>query len=122
MSKRTRMRNSGSGSIGFWTFSRDVLVQAMNKGLFIPAMIGILLLVMVVKMPPKDVTALAQAMGRTLVKHEIWGYCLAVVLLIAWPLSMRHQRKVLTKETRRVSEERTHLQEAAIGKKLESSK
>ena len=116
-----RRKNGQSIKIGFWTMVRDVLTSSMSKGLFLPALLGVIVLVARLKMPADDVSRLAFDVLLALRRGELVGYVLFVIVLIAWPIHSRYQRRLCGREVKRTSDERTKIQEQAIGQKLESS-
>jgi hypothetical protein len=63
---------------------RDVLVASINKGQFPIAMVGIIFLAMIVKMPDADVTKLAFQILDDLKTLHLLGYFLTLVVIILW--------------------------------------
>jgi len=74
---------------------RDVLVASINKGQFLVAIVGIIFLVIVVKMPEKDVSKLAFEIVEDLKTLHLLGYALFVVTLGFWYLHAQLMRRVL---------------------------
>jgi len=115
---RTRVR---SQKIGLWNMVRDVLVTSLNKGQFPLAMVGMIFIVMLVKMPGEDVSKLANKLLDELYGYTLPGYVLAAAALFGWALHTRWQRQRWTKEMDRITDERNQLQQRVLGQPMESS-
>jgi hypothetical protein len=100
---------------------RDVLIAAMNKGLFALALVGLIALVIVWKMPGPDVSKLVFGIGQHLVDHSLVGYILSLCLSLGWVAHTKWQRREFHRELDRVTLERNKLQEKALAQKLPSS-
>lgn len=74
---------------------RDVLVASINKGQFLVAIVGIIFLVMVVKMPEQDVSKLAFKIVEDLKTLHLLGYALFFVTLGFWYLHAQLMRRLL---------------------------
>ena len=55
---RNRGPSKGGAKVGFWEFLRDVLIASMNKGQFPAALIAMVVLSAIWRMPPADVSKL----------------------------------------------------------------
>jgi hypothetical protein len=102
---------------GMWRTISTVLVAAMNKGLFVPACIFFLILVMLLKTPGQYFPTLWKSLGD----YYLWGYILSVVAVSGWGMNVRYLRRVHHNEITRISGEKTKLQEELQGRKLPSS-
>lgn len=100
---------------------RDVLVASMNKGQFPFAMLTVIVLAMIVKMPPADVSRLAFRLFDAIERHELLGYIFSIVSLTGWFFHAKYQRRIITDEMTRLSGERNSLQSKALGKGVKSS-
>ena len=107
--------------IGFWTMVRDVLVTSLNKGQFPPAILGMIVMLMILKMPAEDVSKLSFQLLAGLESRSLLGYALAVLGIGGWSIHARFQRRTYTAEVDRVSNEKTHLQKQQLGKAAKSS-
>ena len=74
---------------------RDIVVASINKGQFLVAIVGIIFLVMVVKMPEKDVSKLAFEIVQDLKTLHLLGYALFIVTLGFWYLHAQLMRRLL---------------------------
>ena len=102
---------------GMWRTISTVLVAAMNKGLFVPACIFFLILVMLLKTPNDYFPTLWKSLGD----YKMWGYILAVVCVTGWGMNVRYLRRVHHNEITRIGDEKTKLQEELQRRKLPSS-
>lgn len=100
---------------------RDVLVQSMGKGLFLPACIFILLFTALIRMPQEDVSKLVFETLDGIKSKYLLGYLLAFVLACGWAFQAKWQRRFLGDEVNRLAEERTKLQKVLGEKHIESS-
>ena len=100
-----------------WRAVSTVLVAAMNKGLFVPACVFFLVLVMLLKTPESYFPTLWNALGS----YSFWGYILAVLTLTGWGMNVRYLRRVHHNEMTRVSGEKKQLQEQLAGRQLPST-
>lgn len=104
-----------------WGALRDILIAAMNKGQFPFAIIGLILCLIIYKMPAEDVTILANKMIQLLVDWKLLGWTLSLVLTIGWVFTSRKLRILHANEVKRIGNEKKALQERELNKKLKSS-
>jgi hypothetical protein len=107
--------------IGFFHMIRDVLVQSMGKGLFLPACLFILILTALIKMPSEDVSRLVFETFEGIKSFYLFGYFLSFALACGWAFHSKYQRRVLGDEVMRIANERTRLQKLLGKKDVESS-
>jgi hypothetical protein len=122
---RVAKNKGGNGGkapqIGFYHMLRDVLVASLNKGQFLVALNGLILIVLILKMPSADVGRLVLRLLDLAEAHYLLGYILAVVSLLCWFGHSKYQRRMITQELDRLSGERNRLQAQALGNRIESS-
>lgn len=106
---------------GFAQVLRDVLIASMNKGQFPVFILGIIVLVAILKMPPADVSKLMFRVLDAAERRWLLGYALSVVLALGWFFHARSQRRLITGEMSRVAEERNRLQGKVLGDRIKSS-
>ena len=116
-----RGKESGNKGVTAWEMIRDVLVTSMNKGQFPMAIVAMVMLMIIWKMPPSDVSKLAFDIVAYLKTGYLFGYALAIMTIIGWFIHAKYQRRIAANELRRIAAERTRLQEDKAGKKLKSS-
>ena len=123
--RNTARQGRGSPSppqhFGIARMLRDVLVTSINRGQFPPALIGLIILAVVLKMPASDVRALLFHMTDLMERHEIFGYALAAVCAAGWFIHARMQRRWIGDELRRISSERAELKAWILGTKRDTS-
>jgi len=118
MAKR---RLIGDGRIGFWQAIRDIMVMSMNKGQFPVALIGLIVICFIFKMPAKDVSKLVfEVLGLFKSLHLV-GWTLGLITSIGWLLHSEYQRRMIDKEMARISRERNEKQAKLLEKELPSS-
>ena len=100
---------------------RDVLIASMNKGLFPLALPGIIFMLIIIKMPAEDVSKFAFNFIERLANNGFIGYIIAVVAIFGWYYHARWQRKSISREIKRIGQQKTRWQEQKLSKKLESS-
>ena len=100
---------------------RDVLIASMNKGQFLLALAGLVILLLVWRMPEQELAKLVNRLLDGLENFTLVGYILFLAMLIGWVFHARYQRRIITNELDRMSEERNRLQEASLGNRVHSS-
>jgi hypothetical protein len=101
---------------------RDVLIASMNKGQFPLALLVLVILAFLFKMPPDDVSRLAFELFQNIVNGKLLGYILGGGATIGWLGHSKWQRRVLSAEIERISLERNDLQMKLLGDNIRSSK
>jgi hypothetical protein len=100
---------------------RDVFVTALNKGQFPLAIIGLIILVLIWRMPNQDVSKLVFEILADLKAGYLAGWGLTVITSLGWFFHAKHIRRVMQNEFNRISKERTEQQEKRLNKSLPSS-
>jgi hypothetical protein len=103
------------------TESQDVFVASINKGQFLIALIGFIVAIVILKMPPTDVSRVVLRMVDLVESARILGFVAAAALAVGWFWHARWQRRVLARELRRLSRLRTELQKQLLGRSVKSS-
>ena len=119
MSNNKKDKNSYKPN--FWGMMRDVLIASMNKGLFLPAMTGFLLMILVIKLPMEEVSILLHRLIDLFVSFKITGWVAAGGVTFAWYFNAKFLRRSHTNEMTRIGDEKKGLQEKVVNKKLPSS-
>jgi hypothetical protein len=105
------------------TALRDVLIASINKGQFPFAILGLVLLTLIVKMPPADVSKLVFRLVDGVEQGSLLGYLLSLLFLIGWYVHARYQRRVIAGEIERMAAERNTLQGKNLGRqRIKSSR
>lgn len=101
--------------VGFWEMIRDICVTSINKGQF-PA-VGLVLVILTIlwRLPPEDLSVIVFNMIEALKTRYVWGYALSGVLTIGWYFNTRNLRRVHSNEMKRIGDEKTSLQEKVLG-------
>jgi hypothetical protein len=118
----TGKKGSRAGAkVSLFEFLRDVLIASMNKGQFPAALIAMIVLSMIWRMPPADVSKLVFRLFDVAQEKSLVGYVAAVIFLFGWLFHTRYQRRLITREMQRISNERNQLQARELGKRIKSS-
>lgn len=80
---------------------RDVFCASINKGQLPILLVGIIFLVMVVRMPPEDVSKLAFQTLEELKNLHLLGYATTVLVLVLWYKHAQLMRSQLLGRTER---------------------
>lgn len=104
MSKQTQVK------INFWAMIRDVLVASMTKGQFPLALFGMLLLVLIIKMPATDASKLIFELLHLFADLSIVGWVLSFVFLLGWIYTVKVLRRVHSDEMTRIADEKSKAQ------------
>jgi hypothetical protein len=94
---------------------RDIVVASINKGQLPTAIFGAVLLLLIWKLPAQGVAALVDRMLDGLQRWTLLGWALFIASVGGWYVHSRYQRRVMGKEIRRLSAERTKLQDTLGG-------
>lgn len=97
-----------------------VLVASMSHGQFPLGLLGLIALYLIFRLPIEDVSKLVFTLYNDFFAN-VFGYLLSLILLIACYLHSSWQRQICDLEVKRVSNEKTKLQERDLGDNLESS-
>ena len=116
------MSKSRAKETNMWWFLRDVFIASINKGQFPMAIVGLIFVILVLKMPSQDVSALVRDIFSSLKKTVGVSYSLNATLVIGWGLHSRWQRRQISHEMERMGREKTRLQEQQTGAKLANPK
>jgi hypothetical protein len=102
---------------------RDVFIASINKGQFPLAIAGGLAALLILKMPPEDVSRLVFRIFEGLKHGWLAGYVISALSLGGWFFHARFQRRIINDEMTRISNERNKSQSKAMGgTKLPSSR
>jgi len=114
--------NNQNNRPNLWGMIQNISIASLNKGQFPIAMVTILLLILIIKLPPEDASKLLFDILELLKSMHILGWILSLISLVAWYLNTKHIRKIHVIEVNRIAEEKKELQQQLLGKKLSSSK
>ena len=108
--------------IGWPQTIRDILIASMNRGQFPLAVVSLVVIVLILKMPEEDVSKLVFSIIDGLENWKLLGYFMSFGLAAGWFLHAKWQRKLLASEIERISNERNKVQAQKLGNKVKSSK
>lgn len=105
-----------------WHAIRDIVVASINKGQLLVILLGAVILVVAIRLPPQKLGTLAENVIERLVKGDLWGWMLFVVVSAAWSIVSSKSRRAQKKEIDRIGSEKSKAQQRAQGKDVKSSK
>lgn len=108
--------------VGFSQMLRDVLVASLNRGQFPVALMGLILVIALVRISPADLSRLIFRILDVAEAHQYGGWALSVVISLAWTHQSKRQRREITAEMGRLSEQRNWLQQIALNGRIKSSR
>lgn len=108
-------------TIGWPQAIRDIVVASINKGQL--PILGIIAVMLVVlwRIPPQDLSKLVDKLFELTAKHQILAYALNVILIIGWYIHSRFLRKMFSTEMERIGNEKSVLQNIVAGREFKSS-
>lgn len=107
--------------INFWAMIQNVLIAAMNKGQLPAAALSLLLIILLLKTPSSDISALSREILLLLKSLHLLGWTLTVVLAGGWYWNSKNLRRMHANEMSRMSVEKKQLQSKATGLNLGTS-
>jgi len=113
--------NQRSSNVNFWGMIRDVMIQAINKGVVIPAALALVLIIIAVKVPGEDATEILKNLIAGMRSGSVIGYLLAGAAVGGWAAHAKRLRRELSEEMKRVGREKSELHNIIIGKNLVKS-
>ncbi len=120
-SNKQRTERVETRKINIWVMLRDVLIASINKGQLPIAIVGLFILILAIKMPSEQAGKLISELLDLAIKGKLLGYVLFVGAVFGWLIHTKRQRRTITKEIRRIGDEKTKLQEKLAPKLIESS-
>lgn len=114
--------NKSQKTVGMWQAIRDVLVASINKGQFLVAVLAAIVGLIIYRLPEKELGFLSHKIIDRLMDWSAVGWGLSACLVLGWYVHAKWQRRVTHGEMKRLSDERTKLQEKLAGREMSSSK
>lgn len=91
----------------FFQMLRDVLVASLNRGQFPMAVIGLIAVIAICRMPAADLSRLVFRLLDAAEAHAYGGYVLTVTIALAWAIHSMRLRREFTAEIKRLNEQCT---------------
>jgi len=104
-----------------WGMIENVLVQSINKGQLPVAGLILTIMLIIFKLPEERVYDLVVQLFSIASVYKLGGWILFGISIFGWVYSAKSMRRHHTLEIRRLSNERTKLQEKLLNKNLPSS-
>ena len=105
-----------------WEMFRDIFIAAINKGQFLVAILGVLLIIFAVRLPPADLKEFAVRIIEYLKTGYLLGYLLFIITLTGWFFHAKRLRRKSFEEHDRIGIEKSDLQKRHLPGKVKSSK
>lgn len=115
---KTKDKKRQANQISWAQACRDIGVASMNKGQFPLFVFAIIILSLIWKMPPDDVSKLVNSLIFMLQNGELVGYVLATFTTGGWFVHAKWQRRIISREIQRLSDERNKAQSNKVGEGL----
>jgi hypothetical protein len=93
----------------------------MDKGQGPAYLLGLIVIVILIKMPGERVAKLADELVAGLKSTALVGWVLVGIVLFLWGAYAKRQRRIVFLEQKRIGEEKSRLQERLLGDSVESS-
>lgn len=101
---------------------RDVLVASLNKGQFLLALVGLIIIIIVARLPPEDLHAVIISVVDKLNAGDLLGWILFVCVSVAWAILSHRTRRIHENEIKRIGKEKSDLQKSLLGSGATSSR
>jgi hypothetical protein len=101
---------------------RDVVIAAMNKGQLIPFGLLAVVIIIILRMPPAELTILTAETINRLLAMEGVAYIFLIATLASWFFHVKYLRRLFHVEMERVGQEKSALQAQSSKRKFKSSK
>jgi hypothetical protein len=105
-----------------WRMIRDIVVTAIVKGQFPLVLFGFCVVIVLLKLPQRDISYFVRDFYLNLKEAYLVGYVLFGITTLGWFFHARYQRKLHAAEIDRIASDKSKLQEKLLGKKLKSAK
>lgn len=99
---------------------KEFLVNAMNTGQFIPAIIFVIIFTVLIKIPKLSLTNYIDGFLENILRKELLGWVLFIVLLIIYVIHVKYTKKKYMSEIRRLTEEKDRYQKIVFEKAVKS--
>lgn len=104
-----------------WAMLENVLVRSIDKGQLPIAGVILIIVILVMRMPEERAYQLVVKILELASNWSITGWILGFIGIFGWIYSTKRLRRLHTYEIRRLSDERTKLQEELIKRNLPTS-
>ncbi|MEP7245691.1 MAG: hypothetical protein ABI885_18730 [Gammaproteobacteria bacterium] len=96
-------------------------VASIDRGQFLFAIVGFVVVIVILKMRSQDVSKLAFRWLDSIESGKALGYVLALGVAAGWFWHSRYRQRLVNQEMHRLGQLRNELQSKLLGKKLKSS-
>lgn len=118
---KTNKNQYNSYRPNFWGMIQNILITSINKGQLLGAAVAIILIILVLKYPSDEIPELVDKLLNISEFNSVLGWVVSGISTLGGFLITRWQRRIHTKEIKRISQEKKALQAKLTEKKLPSS-
>jgi hypothetical protein len=104
-----------------WWMLQNFLGVLVSKGQLMIMMAGIILIILICKIPPDKATSLVLETIKLIEHWHLLGWILSFILPLCWFFHVRFDRKRYAEEMKRISEEKKQLQEILHNRPMKTS-
>jgi hypothetical protein len=108
--------------VTIWEMFRDIFVTSINKGQFLMAILGLILIIFAFRLPPEDLKEFVSRIIEYLKSGYLVGYFLFIICLVGWTFHVKRLRRRSFEEHDRIGTEKSDLQKKHLPGKVKSSK
>lgn len=105
-----------------WAMLRDVLIASINRGQFLTAIVGLIILVTLIRLPQEELSNLVFEVLELFKSLYLIGWALFFAAIAGWYFNAKSLRKMHSNEMNRMASEKKDLQEKLIGKMKTSNR
>lgn len=100
--------------LNFWAMVRDLGIKAISTGTFFPFSLFIIALLLILKMPGKDLSSLVSEVLTSSMFFCVFGYIISIITVIAWKYHVKMLTNYKDQEIERLVSERNSLQKQLL--------
>ena len=115
-------KSTESQRTNLWGFLRDIVLAAINKGQLPVLAILIVFIILVVKIPPRDVSHVLSQGTEALEHYHILGWITSLLTTFGWYRHYKWLRKTHQIEMDRVTSEKSKMQNEQSDQKLSTTR
>jgi uncharacterized protein involved in cysteine biosynthesis len=112
---------SPTKDISFFRALRDIVFYSIDKGVFLPLILGVVLIIFAIRIPTSEISKIFSELLKTFHDWSYLGWILLPVCIVLWVISIRFLLSIHAKELGRVTSERNKFQDIVLSGKVKSS-
>lgn len=104
-----------------WDTISRVFITSMNKGQFPAAILGLILIIITLRIPPEDLSRFVFEVKEDIKGGALLGYAVGFFATSGWFIHARWQRRVISNEIHRIGQEKSRIQTDVLEVDVKSS-